>query len=76
MKGKTGIGGIMLWAVSWDQNNIVNGRTYSEYAFHNLKDTSVVDPTTAAPTQGPHTTVPTTLAPSQGKHLLLRTKSN
>lgn len=58
----------MLWHVSWDQNNVVNGRRYSEHAFDILKDTSVVDPTTAAPTQGPQTTVPTTQAPSQGKH--------
>ena len=56
----------MLWDVSWDQNNIVGGKRYSEHAFDILKGTSVVDPTTGPPTQGPQT-IPTTQAPSQGK---------
>ncbi len=41
----------MLWDVSWDQNNIVDGSRYSDHAFTLLKDTSIVRPTTRAPTQ-------------------------
>ena len=26
----------MLWDVSWDQNNVVGGQRYSEYAFKEL----------------------------------------
>ena len=45
-----------MWDVSWDQNNIVSGKRYSEHAFEVLKGTSIVDPTA----------VPTTAAPSTG----------
>ncbi|XP_078372642.1 uncharacterized protein LOC144656284 [Oculina patagonica] len=41
----------MLWDVSWDQNNIVDGSRYSDHAFTLLKDTLIVRPTTRAPTQ-------------------------
>lgn len=33
MKDLPGIGGIMLLDVSWDQNNVIDGQRYSEYAF-------------------------------------------
>ena len=33
VKDLPGIGGIMLLDVSWDQNNVINGQRYSEYAF-------------------------------------------
>ena len=26
----------MLWDVSWDQNNVINGQRYSDYAFKEL----------------------------------------
>lgn len=64
----------MLWDVSWDQNNVVSGRRYSEHAIDLLQGTSIVEPTgtpttaapaTGRPTQGPQAT-PTT-QPSQGK---------
>ncbi|XP_031573002.1 acidic endochitinase-like [Actinia tenebrosa] len=37
-----GIGGIMLWDVSWDQNNVISGKRYSEVAFSLLKGSTVV----------------------------------
>ena len=46
----------MLWDVSWDQNNVINGQRYSDYAFKELGD--VTEP----PTQAPPPTV-TTQAP-------------
>ena len=41
----------MLWDVSWDQNNVIGGQRYSEYAFKELgRLTNTVPPVT---TQGP-----------------------
>lgn len=37
----------MLWDVSWDQNNIVDGTRYSDHVFALLKDTFIVRPTTS-----------------------------
>ena len=69
VKNLPGIGGIMLWDVSWDQNNVINGQRYSEYAFKELGGlTNTVPPvTTQAPpppvtTEGPNPSV-TTQAP-------------
>lgn len=69
MKNLPGIGGIMLWDVSWDQNNVINGQRYSEYAFKELGGlTNTIPPvTTQAPpppvtTEGPNPPV-TTQAP-------------
>jgi len=69
VKNLPGIGGIMLWDVSWDQNNVINGQRYSEYAFKELGGlTNTVPPvTTQAPpppvtTEGPNPPV-TTQAP-------------
>lgn len=56
VKNLPGIGGIMLWDVSWDQNNVINGQRYSDYAFKELG--GVTEP----PTQAPPPTV-TTQAP-------------
>ena len=37
----------MLWDVSWDQNNVINGQRYSEYAFKELGGlTNTVPPVT------------------------------
>ena len=36
----------MLWDVSWDQNNVIGGQRYSEYAFQELGRV------TLPPTQG------------------------
>ena len=47
----------MLWDVSWDQNNVISGQRYSEYAFKVLGDVTV------PPTQAPPSPV-TTQAPS------------
>ncbi|KAJ7372412.1 hypothetical protein OS493_018915 [Desmophyllum pertusum] len=56
VKNLPGIGGIMLWDVSWDQNNVINGQRYSEYAFRELGGA------TLPPTQVPPPPV-TTQAP-------------
>ena len=37
----------MLWDVSWDQNNVINGQRYSEFAFQELG--GVTEPPTQAP---------------------------
>ena len=37
----------MLWDVSWDQHNIIDGSRYSDYVFALLKDTLIVRPTTS-----------------------------
>lgn len=42
----------MLWDVSWDQNNKVDGKRYSEHVFDLLKDTQIMRTTTEAPAQG------------------------
>ena len=52
MKTKPGVGGIMLWDVSWDQNNVIDGKIYSGHVFDLLKDTEIVRTPTEAPTQG------------------------
>lgn len=53
LKTKASFGGIMLWDVSWDQNNIIDGSRYSDHVFTLLKDTSIVRPDTKTPTQAP-----------------------
>ena len=60
----------MLWDVSWDQNNVIGGKRYSEYAFKELgRVTNTVPPiTTQAPpppvsTQAPSPPPVTTEAP-------------
>ena len=47
----------MLWDVSWDQNNVINGQRYSEYAFKELR--GIAEP----PTQAPPPTVKTQAPP-------------
>ena len=49
VKNLPGIGGIMLWDVSWDQNNVISGQRYSEYAFKELDGAIVPPVTTLAP---------------------------
>lgn len=55
----------MLWDVSWDQNNVVNGQRYSDYAFKELGGvTERPTVTTQAPpppftTQTPHPPITT-----------------
>ena len=49
VKNLPGIGGIMLWDVSWDQNNVISGQRYSEYAFKELGVTIVPTVTTPEP---------------------------
>lgn len=49
VKNLPGIGGIMLWDVSWDQNNVISGQRYSEYAFKELDGAIVPPVTTPAP---------------------------
>ena len=66
VKNLPGVGGIMLWDVSWDQNNVIDGKRYSEYAFKELGGVTV-PPTQAPPlpvtTQAPPPPV-STQAPS------------
>jgi len=66
VKDLPGVGGIMLWGDSWDQNNVVGGQRYSEYAFRELGDVTV-PPTQAPPapvtTQAPPPPPVTTQAP-------------
>jgi len=50
LKIKPFLGGIMLWDVSWDQNNIIDGSRYSDHVFALLKDTLIVRP--SGPGQG------------------------
>ena len=57
MQNKAGVGGIMLWDLSWDQNSVINNRRYSEYAFEVLpKDPSVITTTKPMQTQESTTT--------------------
>ena len=49
VKNLPGIGGIMLWDVSWDQNNVISGQRYSEYASKELDGAIVPPVTTSAP---------------------------
>lgn len=58
VKNLRGIGGIMLWDVSWDQNNVINGQRYSEYAFKELGDVTI------PPTQAPPPSVTTQAPPA------------
>lgn len=53
LKTEASLGGIMLWDVSMDQNNIIDGSRYSDHVFTLLKDTSIVRPNTKTPTQAP-----------------------
>ena len=62
----------MLWDVSWDQNNVIGGRRYSEYVADILGSAPVIPPTQgpggntpAPPTAGPPTGGPTA-APTPG----------
>lgn len=68
IRHKPGVGGIMFWECSWDQNNIINGKHYSEYAFQLVSGGSITPPTQAPvtnppPTQAPVTNPPPTQAP-------------
>lgn len=71
VRDKPGVGGIMLWDVSFDQNKI-NGRAYSSYAFALLKrgEGNNTGPTemvpTSYPTGGSNTTGPTEIGPTSG----------
>lgn len=57
MKNLPGVGGIMLWDVSWDQNNVIGGQRYSEYAFKELGGlTNTVPPVTSQAPPPPVTT--------------------
>lgn len=58
----------MLWDVSWDQNNIIDGSRYSDHVFALLKDTlierpniSEVHPEVATTSPGQGTTQGTTV---------------
>ena len=54
----------MLWDVSWDQNNVINGQRYSEYAFKELGGLiNTVPPVT---TQAPPSPVTTQAPPPPG----------
>lgn len=54
----------MLWDVSWDQNNVIGGQRYSEYAFRELGGlTNTVPPVT---TQAPPPPVTTQAPPPPG----------
>lgn len=53
VKDLPGIGGIMLLDVSWDQNNVIDGQRYSEYAFKVLGHITV--PQTKASSVPPNT---------------------
>jgi len=57
VKDLPGVGGIMLWDVSWDQNNVIGGQRYSEYAFKELGGV------TLPPTQAPPPSVTTQASP-------------
>lgn len=52
----------MLWDVSWDQNNVINGQRYSEYAFKELGVPPTLAPPPSVTTQAPPPPV-TTEAP-------------
>ena len=69
VKNLPGIGGIMLWDVSWDQNNVISGQRYSEYAFKELGGAILPPATTPAPpppvsTQAPPPPPVSTQAPT------------
>lgn len=54
----------MFWECSWDQNNIINNKHYSEYAFQLVSEGTITTPVTnPPPTQGPATNPPPTQAP-------------
>lgn len=49
----------MLWDVSWDQNNVIDQKRYSEYAFKELGGlTNTVPPVTTQASPPPVTTQP------------------
>ena len=67
----------MLWDVSWDQNNIIDGSRYSDHVFALLKDTLIVrpiaskaHPKAATKGRGPGTT------PTQGTSMALINHTN
>ena len=73
-----GVGGIMLWDCSWDQNNVIGGRYYHEYAYELLRGSITVptgSPGTKPPippdTQAPQTRPPPTTRPPVGKAALV-----
>ena len=50
-----------MWDVSWDQNNVINGRRYSDHVSDILQGSSIIPPTTQTPggtTQAPGTAKP------------------
>ncbi|CAH3167259.1 unnamed protein product, partial [Porites lobata] len=58
VKNLQGIGGIMLWDVSWDQNNVINGQRYSDYAFKELGGVTEPPTVTIQVPPPPYTTPP------------------
>ena len=52
----------MLWDVSWDQNNVIGGQRYSEYAFKELGGITV--PPTKGPSQAPPALITTQASPA------------
>ena len=72
----------MLWDVSWDQNNVINGRRYSEYVADILGSAPVIPPkrrpggnTRAPPTAGPSAQVPTTSPAGESPRMCPSTRS-
>lgn len=66
-KTRPGLGGIMLWDISWDQNNIIDGSRYSDYVFALLKDTLIVRPNASkAPPNASATSPGQEITPIQG----------
>ena len=62
----------MFWDCSWVQNNVINGKHYSEYAFKLVSGGSTVPPTatTSPPTPPPRTTLSTSNPTPQPKTTL------
>lgn len=57
----------MLWDISWDQNNIIDGSRYSDYVFALLKDTLIVRPNISKAPPNASTTSPgQEITPIQG----------
>lgn len=57
----------MLWDVSWDQNNVIGGQRYSEYAFQELGEVTVPPIQGTTPpvsSQSPHVPITTQVTPA------------
>ena len=74
LKDEPRFGGFMLWDAGFDQNNVINGKPYSENIVEMMNSGVVppsptgspqtLPPNTAGPdTAGPNTAAPTTAAP-------------